>query len=207
MSPPIRCSNDRSWRIGERVSRWAHNPKLVVRFHHPQQSFTRSSMVERSAVNRLVVGSSPTVWAKHGQSIICYASNFLSLLCSHRYQFWQIVIGVLVWASLEMRPEWIRKSWVRVPHTKQIIRVWPELVTGFVWDEEYAGSSPVTLTLLTKRCFMFKYKNIELLNNHVSDGNVNVQKHKDFDYYIYNYAQTVQFQKLLKWSTNTMICW
>ena len=43
---------------------------------------------------------------------------------------------------------------------------------------------------------MFKYKNIELLNKHVSDGNVNVQKHKDFDYYIYNYAQTVQFEKL-----------
>jgi|694.fasta_scaffold00851_41 RNA ligase len=43
---------------------------------------------------------------------------------------------------------------------------------------------------------MFKYKNIELLNKHVSDGNVNVQKHKNFDYYIYNYSQTVQFQKL-----------
>ena len=43
---------------------------------------------------------------------------------------------------------------------------------------------------------MATYKNLELLNKHVSDGNINVQKHKNFDYYIYNYAQTVQFQKL-----------
>ena len=43
------------------------------------------------------------------------------------------------------------ESWVRIPCTKQTIRVWPELVTGFVWNEEYAGSSPVTLTLLWSR--------------------------------------------------------
>lgn len=43
---------------------------------------------------------------------------------------------------------------------------------------------------------MSKYKNLDLLNKHVSDGIVNVQKHDNFDYYIYNYSQTVQFQKL-----------
>lgn len=43
---------------------------------------------------------------------------------------------------------------------------------------------------------MTQYKNIELLKKHVADGLVNVQKHPEFDYYIYNYAQTVQFEKL-----------
>lgn len=51
---------------------------------------------------------------------------------------------------------------------------------------------------------MNKYKNLELLNSHVSDGIVNVQKHDNFDYYIYNYSQTVQFQKL--WDDVTMDC-
>lgn len=51
---------------------------------------------------------------------------------------------------------------------------------------------------------MSKYKNLDLLNKHVSDGIVNVQKHDNFDYYIYNYSQTVQFQKL--WDDVTVDC-
>lgn len=47
-----------------------------------------------------------------------------------------------------------------------------------------------------------KYMNIDLLNQRVAEGLVNVQKHPEFDYYIYNYAQTVQFEKL--WDVVTL---
>ena len=69
--PRITASRNR-----EKVSHRAHNPKLAVRLCLPQLTFTHSSMVELSAVNRMVVGSSPTGWAKllgqFGQRVCSY---------------------------------------------------------------------------------------------------------------------------------------
>lgn len=47
-----------------------------------------------------------------------------------------------------------------------------------------------------------KYEHYDLLMKMVDDGYVNVQKHPTFDYYIYNYSQTTQFEK--KWNDATL---
>lgn len=51
---------------------------------------------------------------------------------------------------------------------------------------------------------MKTYPHIEILNKYVADKLITVQKHKVFDYYIYNYSQTVQFQRL--WDEVTIDC-
>lgn len=40
-----------------------------------------------------------------------------------------------------------------------------------------------------------KYQHLDLLREHVKNGLVVTQKHPTFDYHIYNYAQTVQYEK------------
>lgn len=46
------------------------------------------------------------------------------------------------------------------------------------------------------------YEHLDLLKRMVDEGYVNVQKHPTFDYYIYNYSQTTQFEK--KWNEATL---
>jgi T4 RnlA family RNA ligase len=49
-----------------------------------------------------------------------------------------------------------------------------------------------------------QYEHIDILNKYVSDGLIHVQKHHTFDYFIYNYSQTVQFKKM--WDEVTVAC-
>ena len=47
-----------------------------------------------------------------------------------------------------------------------------------------------------------KYDNLELLRDMVSEGYINEQKHPKFNYYIYNYSKTTQFEG--KWNSATL---